>query len=67
MSRRITLSPDTRAFVRDILTVMDRAGFSTELGCSTEETVDGMIGLIEQGYLALHTRVLMSMNYGPLC
>jgi hypothetical protein len=56
MSRRITLSPDTRAFVRDILTVMDHAGFSTELGCSTEETVDGMIGLLEQGYLALHTR-----------
>jgi len=56
MSRRITLSSDTRAFVRDILIVMDRAGFSTQLGCSTEETVDGMIGLIEQGYLALHTR-----------
>jgi hypothetical protein len=56
MSRRITLSPDTRAFVRDILTVMNRAGCSTQLGCSTEETVDGMIGLIEQGYLALHTR-----------
>ena len=57
MSRRITLSPDTRTFVRDILTVMeDRAGFSAQLGHSTEETVDGMIGLIEQGYLALHAR-----------
>ncbi len=56
MTRRMTLSPDTRALVRDILTVMDRTGFSTQLGCSTEETVEGMIGLIEQGYLALHTR-----------
>ena len=56
MPRPMTLSPDTRALMRDILTVMDRTGFSTQLGCSTEETVDGMIGLIEQGYLALHTR-----------
>jgi hypothetical protein len=56
MPRRMTLSPNTRALMRDILTVMDRTGFSTQLGCSTEETVDGMIGLIEQGYLALHTR-----------
>jgi hypothetical protein len=56
MPRRMTLSPDTRALVRDILTVMDRTGFSTQLGCSTEETVGGMIRLIEQGYLALHTR-----------
>jgi hypothetical protein len=56
MPRRMTLSPNTRALMRDILTVMDRTGFSTQLGCSTEETVDGMIGLLEQGYLALHTR-----------
>jgi hypothetical protein len=56
MPRPMTLSPDTRALVRDILTVMDRTGFSTQLGCSTEETVNGIIGLIEQGYLTLHTR-----------